>query len=57
MVPVATPSAIVAPSASLSWSVMVSSPSSCESSMTSTETVFSCSLSTNVSVPSALSRK
>ena len=51
MVPVATPSAMYAPTASLSSSVMVSGSSSWSSSTTSTSTVFVRSPSTNVSVP------
>ena len=51
MVPVAVPSAIRAPDALDSTSVMVSSPSSFASSRTGTATVFAMSPGSKVSVP------
>ena len=53
MVPVAVPSSRYAPEAFESASVSVSEPSSCASSSTATETVFSVSPAAKVSVPDA----
>ena len=53
MVPVAVPSARYAPDGFESVSVSVSLPSSCASSSTGTETVFSVSPAVKVSVPLA----
>ena len=54
MVPVASPSAIAAPSAFFSTSRNVSEPSSCASSSSATDTVFAVSPAAKLSAPLAL---